>query len=193
LERGRNFGHPAIDMMMKTDTYMQRKAPMESPEPSMLLVPITTDRGLCGGINSGIVRELKSFILNEDRTKMRINVIGEKGVSALLRPFPDMVTNSYSGVSHLNFPTSMVIAEQISKNSEGYDKIVIIYNQYITAITTEIKKMELMPRKRFLECMKYQKLYNQTRPDSSTSNTSLYDLYLSANFNTAYLNNIASE
>ena len=53
--------------------------------------------------------------------------------------------------------------------------------------------MELMPRKRFLDIMKFARLYNQTRPDKNTSNPALYELYLSSNLWIAVLNNAASE
>ena len=50
-----------------------------------------------------------------------------------------------------------------------------------------------MPKKRFLESMKFARLYNQTRPDKNTSNPSLYELYLTSNLWVAFLNNAASE
>mgnify|MGYP003884734071 CR=1 FL=1 len=53
--------------------------------------------------------------------------------------------------------------------------------------------MELLPRKRFLESMAFAKLYNQTLPDKNTSNTALYELYLTSNIWVAFLNSAASE
>jgi len=53
-------------------------------------VPVTSDRGLCGGINSGIIREVKSAVLG-NRAAYKIFSIGEKGTSALLRPCPDIL------------------------------------------------------------------------------------------------------
>jgi F-type H+-transporting ATPase subunit gamma len=53
--------------------------------------------------------------------------------------------------------------------------------------------MELIPKKRFLETMKYGHLYEQKRPDKTTSNPALYDLYLTSNLWVAFLNNAASE
>jgi F-type H+-transporting ATPase subunit gamma len=53
--------------------------------------------------------------------------------------------------------------------------------------------MELMPRKRFLDTMKFARLYNQSKPDKNTSNPSLYELYLASNLWIAFLNNAASE
>lgn len=75
-----------------------------------LLVPITSDRGLCGGINSGIVREIKSILVN-NRDSYRILAIGEKGTTALLRPCPDLLLKSISEVpSPVNFMITSSIA-----------------------------------------------------------------------------------
>ena len=46
--------------------------------------------------------------------------------------------------------------------------------------------MEILPRKRFIETMKFARLYNQTRPDKNTSNPSLYELYLTSNLWVAF-------
>ena len=43
------------------------------------LVPLTSDKGLCGGINSSVVRELKTYVKDKNRAKIRIMPIGEKG------------------------------------------------------------------------------------------------------------------
>ena len=77
--------------------------------------------------------------------------------------------------------------------SDGYDRIVIYYNEFKSAISQIIRRMELLPRKRFLETMKFARLYNQSRPDKNTSNPALYELYITANLWVAFLNNVASE
>ena len=41
---------------------MQRKMPGEVAEPSIVLVPITSDKGLCGAVNSSIVRNIKKMV-----------------------------------------------------------------------------------------------------------------------------------
>merc|ERR1711998_114251 len=48
LEGGKHFGTDALDMVFKSDTFMQRKMPAEVTDPKTLLVPITSDKGLCG-------------------------------------------------------------------------------------------------------------------------------------------------
>jgi F-type H+-transporting ATPase subunit gamma len=49
---------------------------------------MTSDKGLCGSINSGIVREVKR-IIGHNASAYQIFCIGEKGVAALSRAFPD--------------------------------------------------------------------------------------------------------
>ena len=83
---------------------------------SELLVPLTSDKGLCGGINSGIVREIKYYILERNRSQIKLMPVGEKGSAAFIRPFPDLIPQSISDLAApCNYPTAMAIAEQIAK------------------------------------------------------------------------------
>lgn len=195
LDAGKRFGFNSVDMIFKSDSYMQRKAPTHDVhDASEFLVPLSSDRGLCGGINSSIVRELKAYVKEKNRAKVRILPIGEKGSIAMIRPFPDLIKQSISDiVTPYNYPTAMALSQQIMTHSEGYDKIVIYYNEFKSAIQQIIRRMELMPRKKFLETMKFARLYNQTRPDKNTSNPALYELYITSNLWIALLNNAASE
>lgn len=99
LTAGKRFGYNSVDMIFKSDAYLQRKAPTtDVHDASELLVPISSDRGLCGGINSGIVRELKAYVKDKNRGKLKIMPIGEKGSMAMTRPFPDLIRCSISEI-----------------------------------------------------------------------------------------------
>ncbi|CDW74190.1 atp synthase gamma [Stylonychia lemnae] len=195
LEAGKRFGFNSVDMVFKSDSYLQRKAPVQDMhDSSEYIIPLTSDRGLCGGINSNIVREIKGYVKDKNRSKIRIMPVGEKGSMAMIRPFPDMLKMSISDIgSPCNYPTIMAISDQVMRDSEGYDKIVVYYNEFKSAISQIIRRMELMPRKRFLDTMKFARLYNQKLPDKNTSNPALYELYLTSNLWIAFLNNAASE
>jgi len=80
--------------MLDNESYLQKKKP-EMQAKKTLLVPITSDKGLCGGVNSSIVREVKA-IIGKDRAPYNIFVVGEKGALALTRPFPDILLASIS-------------------------------------------------------------------------------------------------
>lgn len=173
---------------------MQRKTQALSAGQKTVFVPITSDRGLCGGINSGIVRVIKYKISHSPvRSNFSIFCIGEKGTSAFIRPFPDLLKNSISDVTvPLNFATINAISGQINSAAVGYDKVVIYYNEFKSAIQTIIKEVEVLPRDKFLEHFSYNKLYD-VKPDKHVTNPALFDLYFSSNLYHAYLNNLASE
>ena len=148
-------------MIFKSDTYMQRRAVEEKGDPKLLLVPITSDKGMCGGVNSGIFKNVREFIKDHKRENIQIFSIGAKGASAMRRPFPDMLKINISEISTpYNYPTVMALSELIIQHAEGSDKIVVFYNEFKSAISSIIRQMELLPRKRFLDTMKYGKLYN---------------------------------
>lgn len=196
LEGGKNFAYASIDKMFKSDLTMQRKTQgLMVGGGKTVVVPITSDRGLCGGINSGLLREVKQKV-NEmpNRNMISILTLGEKGTSAMLRPFPDLMKGSISDVhTPINYPTVASISQQITHVATGCDKIVIFYNEFKSAINTVIRQIELHPREKFLEYMKYLKHYKFTVPDKTTYPSALYDLYVSSNLWNAYLNNLASE
>ena len=65
-------------------------------DPRELLVPITSDRGLCGGFNTNICRKAKSYfekILKEDKT-LKIFTVGSKGYEQLKRNYGKLATGT---------------------------------------------------------------------------------------------------
>ena len=55
LDNGKNFGLGSVQKLLDNETYLQKKLPEYSIKKS-LIVPVTSDKGLCGGCNSAIVR-----------------------------------------------------------------------------------------------------------------------------------------
>lgn len=195
LANGKQFGINAVDMIFKTDTYLQKKmVDVNLANPKELLVPISSDRGLCGGINSGIVRTVRDYLKERDRSRCELFTIGEKAASAMTRNFKDILKLGISGISTpYNYPTVMAISEHIVAAGAQSDKIVVWYNEYKSAISTVIREMELMPRQKFLDTMKFGRLYQMKIPDRNTGNPALYELYVTSNLWVAFLNNSASE
>jgi F0F1-type ATP synthase gamma subunit len=54
----------------------------------------------------------------------------------------------------------MAMAVHIKDLSKDSDKIIIVYNEFKSAISYVCRHMELMPEKRFIENMQFAKLYN---------------------------------
>lgn len=112
LERAKNFGVGSIQRLLQSETYLAKKKPNTTAK-KWLLVPITTDKGLCGGVNSSIIREVKAMV-KEDRNAYKIFVVGDKGSVALSRPMADLLDSAVTNVSTpLNFPTGTACAIQL--------------------------------------------------------------------------------
>ena len=194
LLNGKHFGVSSVDMMFTSDKYMKERAPGTPSDPSELIVAITSDKGMCGGINSGIIKDVRTYIAERGRAKKTIFSVGDKGTVGMQRPLSDLLKVGISEVATpYNYPTVMALAEHIIAAGESNDQIVVFYNEYKSAIATIIRRLELMPRQRFLETMKFGKLYDMTLPDANTANLALYELYVTSNLWIAFLNNAASE
>lgn len=195
LRNGKDFGINSVETIFKTDLYMQRKMPNETDKPKELLVPITSDKGLCGSVNSGITRFLRDYI-GHDFDRFKIFVLGEKGANGMRRPYAKIFNHCATQLLYpINFSLTLALSDKIRKYSAevNSDNVVIIYNHFVNAVTFQIKRVELMSEKRFNECMKFQRLYEMERPDATTAIPALYELYLASTLYHCQLQNAASE
>ena len=63
LNNGKNFGLNAVEHIFTTDQYMKDRAPTASAAAGEeLIVTLTSDKGMCGSINSGVIRGVRSYI-----------------------------------------------------------------------------------------------------------------------------------
>jgi len=104
-----------------------------------LIVPVCSDKGLCGGVNSFITRSVKNCVasLNKQGKECDIAVIGDKGRGQLRRVHGDKITLSMTElVAPGNFTLAGSIAsELIANGAADYDAIVIMYNAFKNAAT----------------------------------------------------------
>ncbi len=98
LENGKNFGVGVLPTVFENDNYSKRLSSKTEPS-KILIIPITTDKGLCGGINSNLIRSLRD-IVNVDRSKFNIICIGDKGSQALVRPYPDIFKQAFTDLQN---------------------------------------------------------------------------------------------
>jgi F-type H+-transporting ATPase subunit gamma len=149
---------------------------------------------MCGSINAGVIRGVRDYVKNGNRSKITLFSVGDKGTVGFARPMGDILKVGISEVSTpYNYPTVMALTNHIITAGESSDKITVFYNEYVSAIATIIRRLEIIPRKRFLDTLKYGKLYDMTLPDKNTANPALYELYVTSNLWVAFLNNAASE
>lgn len=107
-----------------------------SKSKSTLVVAITSDRGLCGGVNSAVVRETKAMIAEAaDDVQHTLMLIGDKGRDGITRAHGGLIAVSFKDVfkTPVTFEQVCVIADDIL--NRNFDEIVLIYNQFENVMT----------------------------------------------------------
>jgi len=113
----------------------------------VLIVTITSNRGLCGGFNSNIIKEstklIKEVYANQD---VSIVAIGKKGNDALSKNF-NVISNDSDVFDDLTFNNVAEIAQMLmDKFEEGeFDKIELVYNKFKNAATQIIMTEQFLP------------------------------------------------
>ncbi len=113
----------------------------------VLLVAITSNRGLCGGFNSSITKEtVKTIQQKYMNTEVEIFTIGKKGNDVLSKEYT-VVDNRNSIFDNLTFDNVAGVAEELmAMFVDGkYDRIEIIYNQFKNAATQIAKVEQFLP------------------------------------------------
>ena len=111
-----------------------------------LIIVITSNKGLCGGFNSNIIKEVYSLASNYGTNTPDLLTIGKKGNDILRKKLN--VISSYKEV-YDNFSYSFVkeIADDVMKRFENqeYDEVVLVYNHFKNAATQIITNEQYLP------------------------------------------------
>ncbi|HEX3485813.1 MAG TPA: F0F1 ATP synthase subunit gamma [Micropepsaceae bacterium] len=115
-----------------------------------LVVVATSDRGLAGGFNSGIVRAAREKIakLIADGKDVKIITIGRKGRDQLRRTYSNRFVESYElGIKAAGFTLVKPIAQQILDmfNAGEVDVVTLIYNRFKSVVTQIPTARQLIP------------------------------------------------
>jgi len=101
------------------------------------LLVITSDRGLCGGINSGIAKQVRKQVADIDKSNLQLFIVGEKGRALLRRDMASQIRGNIteSFAMPANFTLSSAVAEAVLSGAEENEKVHVIFNKYVSAIT----------------------------------------------------------
>ncbi|KAK3641239.1 atp3 gamma subunit of the F1 sector of mitochondrial F1F0 ATP synthase [Elasticomyces elasticus] len=108
-----------------------------------LLVVCSSDKGLCGGIHSGVTRGVRR-LMNDTPGDYNLVVIGEKSKAQLSRSNPKDMVLSFAGIGKdvPTFTDAQAIADQISLLPGDYSSVKIMYNKFINAQSYEATVVE---------------------------------------------------
>jgi len=113
----------------------------------VLLVVVTSNRGLCGGFNSSIIKEVNNIIETRYADKeVSLLTLGKKG-NDILEKSVSILENNNEIFDTLTFANVSVIAENIMDlfAKEEFDKVEVIYNRFKNAATQIVTVEDLLP------------------------------------------------
>ncbi len=113
----------------------------------ILVVAITSNRGLAGAFNSNIIKEVRNLAATTYAGKqVDFMTLGKKG-NDILKKTGTILENNNSIFDDLSFENTSEIAEKLMLLfSEGkYDKIVIVYNNFKNAATQVVMTEQFLP------------------------------------------------
>mgnify|MGYP001480358775 FL=1 len=118
------------------------------PEEKVLIVSVTSNRGLCGGFNAYINKSCLNLANNEYASKeVSFLCIGKKGGEFLTNKGLNVINTEIELFNDLNFDTVAPIAEGVmSEFVEGnYDKVILVYNHFKNAAIQIVQNEQFLP------------------------------------------------
>src|SRR3989338_9766885 len=122
-------------------------------EKTHLLIVLSSDRGLCGGLNSSAVRFAKARIetLQNENRDVKIICIGKKAYEQLKGKYSKNIIDKIFGVfkNQIDFDAASEIAQKIIERFEKneFDICEVIYSKFKSAIAQEPVLKQLIPAK----------------------------------------------
>lgn len=137
MHESRSYGETSNTVFEKAET-----KPIENEDKKTLVVVASSDKGLCGGIHSGLSRYTRRLL--EKKPNADLVVIGEKSKAQLSRSNGKNIVLSFAGVGKdvPTFADAQAIADQISLLPTDYANVQIIYNKFINATSYEATPIE---------------------------------------------------
>lgn len=117
----------------------------------VLLIVITSNRGLCGSFNSSIIKEVSKIVESKYKSQFETGnldliCIGKKGKEQLEKKF-NIVDFHETILDKAVFDQIAVIADQLMQDysDEKYDKVEVLYNKFINPATQRIELENYLP------------------------------------------------
>jgi len=130
-----------------SDVYSRTSAPEK-----ILIVVITSNRGLCGAFNTNVIREAKRIIADNyleqyRKGNVRFLAIGKKGFDFLRKQKLNIAGEGNDLLNDVTFEKASAIAEKVMKSfvSGDFDRVQIIYNHFKNAAVQQLTSELFLP------------------------------------------------
>ncbi|KAI0541172.1 ATP synthase F1 gamma [Xylaria digitata] len=133
MNESRTYGETSQEVFESAET-----KPLEAEGKKTLYIVCSSDKGLCGGIHSGLSRFMRRQ-LGPDSQPADLVLIGEKSRAQLSRTNAKDIALTFSGIGKdvPTFADAQAIADQVVQLPTEYTDIKIVYNKFINATAYE--------------------------------------------------------
>lgn len=114
---------------------------------NVLIVPISSNRGLAGAFNANIIKATKRVISEQFSGKnVSLYTLGKKANDILKKDF-NVAQHNVEIFDNLDYQNSAVIAEEVMQAfvAGKYDRVVLVYNSFRNAATQIAKTEQFLP------------------------------------------------
>ncbi|MFA5817939.1 MAG: ATP synthase F1 subunit gamma [Bacteroidales bacterium] len=123
-----------------------------SPSEKVLIVVITSNRGLCGVFNTNVIKETRR-IISEDyyeqfrNGNLKLLTIGKKGFDYFRKQKVNMLPEQNNLLNELSFDNAALVAEQVMSSfaSGEFDRVSLIYNKFKNAAVQNLTNELFLP------------------------------------------------
>jgi len=121
-------------------------------EGKVLLVGITSNRGLCGGFNNNIIKRV-GVLINEDYSgkNVKLMCLGKKIKDVYKRTDHYYINDTLAPIedvfADLTYERISLLSEEIMRGflAKEYYKVVLVYNRFVNAATQTIETEQFLP------------------------------------------------
>lgn len=137
MTESRQYGQTSNTVFEQAET-----KPLEGEGKKTLIIVASSDKGLCGGIHSGLSKCVRRMLAKTPDAD--IVVVGEKCKAQLSRSSSKNIVLNFSGVGKdiPTFAEAQAIADQVSLLPTDYAAVQIVYNKFINATSYEATPIE---------------------------------------------------
>lgn len=116
---------------------------------NVLIVPITSDRGLCGAFNSNIFKRVRQVIASPEMDGVNISILpmGKKSYDQYKKKSYTIVDGYWQVFGDLSFDRVREAAEHAMNGyvAGDYDKVILVYNEFKNVATQVVQDDQFLP------------------------------------------------
>ena len=116
------------------------------PVKKVLLVAITSNRGLCGGFNSSLIKGIQQYITEHSNEDVQLLTLGKKG-NDILSKSNTLFGNNNTIFDALTYANAAGIAQEFMDAfaNQQFDAVKVVYNRFKNAATQIVTTETLLP------------------------------------------------